>query len=313
MLVKSLLDRRSERRENEQELKPHLNCEKSQFLLSYKGRFILNSEDGCCFAGDQINRWPELSDLELTSKWDSCHIYLGEHETRQYFVIQLNQLPSGIPEQQLFDLRALSFISSPFELEILHYAQGLINWHFTHRYCAKCGSSTMVTQVGHSRTCNNGTCGKEHFPRIEPAVIFLVETKINNTPHVLLARQANWPDKRYSILAGFTEHGESLEVAVKREAFEEVGLKVKNIQYQGSQPWPFPASLMLGFTCETNDQNIRLIDQELESAIWLSAEEITEKVKSKEILMPYSVSISWHILDQWFKAQSGISLKNLTN
>ncbi len=304
MLIQSSLNRRGEIRQDQQRVEGWFTSDNSKILIAYKGKFVCDNNKPAYFSYIQL--------CELGYETEHLEkIYLGEDEHVHYFVISIDQLVAALEELQILDLRTAALSAELFDISSLFYSQGLINWHFTHGYCAKCGSKTESSQAGHSRDCLNNECGKQHFPRIEPAVIFSIETFIDGVPHLLLARQPSWPEKRYSVLAGFAEHGESLELAVEREAMEEVGIQVANIQYIQSQPWPFPASLMLGFHCETKQHEINLIDQELEIADWFSAADIKAKLKSGELLMPFSVSISWHLIDLWYKKQTGQTLKTV--
>jgi NAD+ diphosphatase len=323
MNPKYQLNRRSENRNDNALIATIATRKTSRMLISHKGKFA-------CYDGKPLFLMlSQVSELKLKSAQTVKQagfemLYLGDFEnspdlsteTTHYFCANFQHEPcldhpilNSVAQWQ--ELRAISQSLSQLEFGQLFYAQGLINWHFSHQFCAKCGARTKLASSGHSRICNNEHCAKEHFPRIEPAVIFSIETVIDGVPKLLLARQENWPDKRYSVLAGFAEHGESLELAVKREAYEEVGLSVNNIQYHSSQPWPFPASLMLGFHCETNEHDICLIDQELEQAHWYSAKEIKTAVESNQLLMPFSISISWQLVDHWYKNQTGEPLKSI--
>jgi len=311
MHITQMLNRRGETRNDDQKIALLFEHESSQILLSHKGKFLFCDNKPCHYSYRQLTK---IDPSFVSIKSDDSRIskiYLGEHRNSHYFVLQLSELYTAFETMQLVDLRSAALSSEIFDIGALFYSQGLINWHFNHTFCAKCGARSKMAHSGHSRICQNKSCGKEHFPRIEPAVIFSVQTEIDGTAKILLARQANWPEKRYSVIAGFAEHGETLEHAVQREALEEVGINVTNVKYISSQPWPFPASLMIGFTCETKEHDIRLVDQELEHAEWFSAEEVKTAVKNGDLLMPFSVSISWHLVDQWYQQQTGQSLKSI--
>ena len=165
------------------------------------------------------------------------------------------------------DLRLIGSLLRRGDVELLAYARGMLYWHRHHRFCAGCGKPTKPRQGGHQRICEG--CSKEHFPRTDPAIMSLV----CHEDRCLLARQASFPSGMYSVLAGFVEPGESLEDAVARETLEEVGLEVTDIRYERSQPWPFPASLMLGFTARAVSEQIQL-DDELEDARWFTADQL---------------------------------------
>lgn len=310
MQSKSALNRRGEIRHDASQIDQLFVEPNTRILLSYKGGFFCKDGNAHYFSFEQLIAMDEKIESSLCSiDHPMQKIYLGEHQQSHYFVVQTVQLYQELEQMQLLDLRTAALSAELFDIGSLFYSQGLINWHFSHAFCAKCGSKSEPAQSGHSRICTNPHCGREHFPRIEPAVIFSIVTSMDGVEKLLLARQANWPEKRFSVIAGFAEHGESLELAVAREAMEEVGLEVAKVEYISSQPWPFPASLMLGFTCETKQHDIRLIDQELEYAEWFSAQEMKTAIESGNLLMPFSVSISWHLVDRWYQSQMGHSLK----
>ena len=166
------------------------------------------------------------------------------------------------------DLRAIMAQLPPAEAEILAAARAIVGWHQTHGFCASCGKPTAIAQGGWQRRCP--TCGAQHFPRTDPVVIMLV-LRANS---VLLGRSPGWPDGTYSLLAGFMEPGETLEAAVRREVAEETGVSVGRVGYLASQPWPFPASLMLGCRAEALTDEISLDPVELQDARWLTREEV---------------------------------------
>ena len=178
---------------------------------------------------------------------------------------------------------------------LLTQAIALQNWHATHTHCPRCGALTRVAAAGHTRICVND--GSEHFPRTDPAVIMLV----HDQTRILLARSAAWPPRRVSILAGFVEAGESLEQAVAREVWEEVGVRVRDLRYLGSQPWPLPRSLMLGFFARADDgQEPRVDGEEIMSARWYTREELAAHTASGELLLPGRVSIARQLIERWY-------------
>jgi NAD+ diphosphatase len=174
-------------------------------------------------------------------------------------------------------------------------AVALSNWHSTHPRCARCGEPTRPATSGWCRRC--AVCGAEHYPRTDPAVIMAV---VDADDRILLGRQTVWPPRRYSTLAGFVEPGEALETAVRREVLEEAGVVVKEVVYQGSQPWPFPSSLMLGFTARATSTDVRVDGEEIAHARWWSREELAADVASGELLLPPGVSIARRLIEQWF-------------
>src|SRR5262249_53858810 len=150
------------------------------------------------------------------------------------------------------------------------YLMALLNWHRRHRFCANCGAPTNVVEGGFSRKCPN--CGASHFPRTDPVVIMLVE----HDRRLLLGRRPVWPESRYSILAGFVSRGETLEEAVIREVREESGIEAYDARYVASQPWPFPSSLMLGFSARADGGEPTARDGELEDVRWFTLDQIRE-------------------------------------
>ncbi len=179
---------------------------------------------------------------------------------------------------------------------LLTQAVALANWHATHTHCPRDGTPTEPVSAGHSRRCP--TDGSEHFPRVDPAVIMLVT---DDDDRCLLARNRRWPPRRVSILAGFVEPGESVEQAVIREVSEETGLAVSDIRYVGSQPWPMPQSLMLGFRARAHGtQEIRVDEEEIAEARWFTREQLRAAVPAGEVLLPPPVSIAHRIIESWY-------------
>jgi NAD+ diphosphatase len=182
------------------------------------------------------------------------------------------------------------------DVGLMTHAVGLGNWHAVHTHCPRCGAVTVPEQSGHSRRCP--VDGSEHFPRLDPAVIMLVT---DPDDRCLLARNAQWPQRRVSILAGFVEPGESAEQAVAREVLEETGISVDGVRYVGSQPWPMPHSLMLGFRARaTGSLEIVVDSEEIAEAHWFSRDELRASVASGEIKLPPPVSIAHRIIESWY-------------
>jgi len=178
------------------------------------------------------------------------------------------------------------------------HAVALANWHATHTHCPRCGAVTEPILAGHARRCP--VDGSEHFPRVDPAVIMLVT---DDNDRCLLARNRAWPPGRVSILAGFVEPGESLEQAVIREVGEETGLRASGIRYVGSQPWPMPRSLMLGFVADARgEQEIVVDEEEIAEARWFTREQLLAAVSAREVLLPPPVSIAHRIIESWYGA-----------
>jgi NAD+ diphosphatase len=228
-------------------------------------------------------------------------ILLGHHQGAACVLLDFPSEPAGIPPGTAFEeLRPLLALLSAEEAVILSCARALVVWRARHLHCGVCGSPTEPRQAGHALRCTSSACGADFFPRIDPAVIVIV----HDGHRALLGRQASWPKGRYSALAGFVEPGESLEDAVVREVAEETGIRVTETHYFASQPWPFPASLMVGFHAEAQHSAVRL-DEELEDARWFSSEEIAA---SPAALLPAPYTIARRLLDAWYLKVTGQAL-----
>jgi NAD+ diphosphatase len=186
-------------------------------------------------------------------------------------------------------LRDLAPMLSQAEGGMVAHAVGLLNWHRRHRFCANCGAPSEAREAGHVRECP--ACGTQHHPRTDPVVIMLV----TDGDRALLGRQAQWPAGRYSALAGFVEPGESLEEAVAREVREETGVRVDDVSYRSSQPWPFPTSLMLGFSARWAGGEPVVRDGELEDVGWFTRQAIVDG----DVLLPPPTAIARRLIDEW--------------
>lgn len=206
----------------------------------------------------------------LLAQSSEC-VFLGVVGDIGYFGLDLSPVEGGEKGPSLGcgefrSLRSLGPQLPSFEAGLLSYTRGLLHWHSRHRHCAACGSPTRSADGGHIRQCSSATCGTQHFPRTDPAVIMLVTDR----DRCLLGRQPSWPAGLYSCLAGFVEPGETLESAVIREVLEEAGVEIAAPRYHASQPWPFPASLMIGFTATAIGGTPRADGVELEDVGWFS-------------------------------------------
>ena len=217
--------------------------------------------------------------------------YLGRESGDHWFA----QVVDAPPRGKLAGLRESAEFLDARDAGLFVHAVALMNWHATHTHCPRCGAPTEIRQGGHVRVCP--TDGSEHFPRTDPAVIMLITDPVGE--RALLGRQPAWPSGRYSCLAGFVEPGESAEQAVIRESAEEASVTVTSPRYLGSQPWPFPASLMLAFRCTADpDEVIDVSLDELEDARWFSREEVRAGAASGS-MVPGSVSIARGLIDDW--------------
>ncbi len=239
-------------------------------------------------------------------------IYLGHADSQPMFAADLEGiteqrlseiLQHAAPGSEMVDLRRIGSLLGPRDGSILAYARGMAYWHQQHGFCSRCGHPTHSRRGGHMRFC--GSCDKEIFPRIDPAVIMLVEQNnpADGVARCLLGRHQDLPQQMYSTLAGYLDPGESLEQAVIREVFEEAGLRVFEPAYMASQPWPFPASMMLGFRAKTDDTNIVVALDELEDARWFTRNEVKNfgdfGDSDSPIVLPRADSIARMLIDAW--------------
>ncbi len=217
-----------------------------------------------------------------------------------HFAVDLSHLPvetliARYSGGALMDLRDSVQLVPAHEAAILAYARGLMYWHQKNRYCAACGHKSKARRAGHERACTNPACGAVHFPRTDSAVIVLV----HDGDYCLLCRQSHWPTGMHSTLAGFLEPGESLEETVAREIFEESGVYVSDVRYHSSQPWPFPASIMVGFMAKAESREITVDDKELEYAHWYERDWLRNVVDSDAFRMPGEYSIARRLIGDW--------------
>lgn len=229
-------------------------------------------------------------------------VLLGQFDGRVYFAVDVpgDEPPLLFDDARFEDLRMIGAQLPAQEAGVLAYARGLLYWRHRHRWCGVCGAANRSTSAGHVMTCTRADCATDHFPRIDPAIIVLV----TDGERALLGRQASWPPGRYSTIAGFVEPGESLEDAVAREVLEETGVTVLESDYHSSQPWPFPASLMIGFTSRASGEAQPRADEELEDVRWFTREEIA----SGHPGLPPPQSVSFRLIEDWYDSGAAVPL-----
>jgi NAD+ diphosphatase len=218
-------------------------------------------------------------------------IFLGEQSGVAHFAVLLEE-PL---EETWANLRLVGPALSTADTSLLVHAVALAEWHRAHRFCPRCGSSLTAAAAGHVLSCPG--CGRQHFPRTDPAVIMLVT---DGEDRALLGRQPGWPEGRYSTLAGFVDPGESLEDAVRREVAEEVGIEIGEVTYLGNQPWPFPASLMVGFFARALTAEIQVDEDEISDARWFTREQMLAEAEAGTLLLPGGISISRTLVETWY-------------
>ncbi len=210
---------------------------------------------------------------------------------------------AGIDAAKRIDLRTAAATWPVREATAFAQARAVLHWRARHRFCGACGGALAYERAGWLGRCTQ--CGIEHYPRTDPAVIVAV----SDGARLLLGRQAGWPARRYSTLAGFVEPGETLEQTVVREVFEESGVRVRGCRYLASQPWPFPSSLMLGFVAEAEPDEPRANDEELEDARWFTRDEVGAALRGETrdagLLLSPRLSISRWLVECWYRERRG--------
>ena len=289
------LERMSERRADGDWLRQAMEAADAVIVPVWKTSNLVVTIDG-------TSRAVRLSVRELSGVLgDGIEpVFLGYREGAPHFAVDLSHIPDPLALPALngrgafTDIRDVSLDMPREEGGLLAYSRALFHWHRTHRYCGRCGAPTEARDAGHMRQCTSPDCRAQHFPRTDMAVIMLV----SRGDHVLLGRKPDWPEGRFSVLAGFVEPGETLEAAVAREVMEEAGVAVTDVRYHSSQPWPFPANLMLGFFARTETEALQRNDAELAEARWFHRDELIEEARAYAE-RPHSVSIARRLMAEW--------------
>jgi NAD+ diphosphatase len=230
-------------------------------------------------------------------------IFLGTMDEVSYFALDVTGFDLGERNMgEFLDLRQVGALLFAREGSLLAYARGMTYWHRRHRFCGACGNPTTSGKAGHERVCVNEDCATTHFPRTDPAVIMLV----THGDYCLLGRGAHFPRGMHSTLAGFVEPGESFEDAVAREVLEEVRVRVSDVIYQSSQPWPFPASVMIGFRATADSMEFEVNRDELESAQWYHRSDLQPERLPQDgsFFLPRKDSIARRLIEDWLAGSS---------
>lgn len=299
------LDRLVERRDDAEWVESALVGDDAHYVPLWRSRSLLESTDDGTIA---VYLHPgELEQLDLIQP----PTLLGTDDKRTYFAVsvtdgQRDTILEKRPWAEFADLRRYSIDMDAKHAGILAYAKALHYWQHRHGFCGVCGSPTLLRSAGHRMVCSNQECGRQSFPRIDPAIIVLV----TQGDACLLGRNARWPAKRFSTLAGFVEPGESLEDAVAREVYEESSVTLEEISYVSSQPWPFPASSMCGFYAEASSRDMQT-SEELEELRWFTPDDLVKAVMAGDVLLSPPVSIAFQLLAGWFRQQGGGELETV--
>lgn len=269
----------------------HLRSDEAYLQSSWPNALVLqfNSEK---FAS-QSNQLTFVKGASLGEYDSQIDYFLGVKDGENFFLRHLND---ETLTSEFKSLRAIGSFLSPRDIGLAVHAQGLANWHSKHPRCSLCGGPTVIVLAGAVRRCP--TDQSEHYPRTDSAIIVLIK---NDKDQILLGRQKVWPKYRFSTFAGFVEPGESFEHCVIREVREEAGVELTKINYLGSQPWPFPASLMIAFEAITNTPELARPDgDEIEEIRWFSREDMKSAILDKSLILPFEISVARQMINAWY-------------
>jgi len=286
------LDRASHLRDQSARL---IRGDTAQLLPFREGKPLVSMGDG----------WPQLGWLpplrEVVKEAKEPPVFLGLYGDAPSFAADYSHLPKERLERRFIagakfiDLRSISGEISPGDATIAATAKGVLGWHATHSFCARCGAPSEIEDGGWRRRCPD--CDARHFPRLDPVVIMLIVHR----DRILVGRQYDWPEGLYSLLAGYMEPGETIEDAVRRETMEEAGIRIGRVRYLACQPWPFPSSLMLGCLAEALNDEIAVDTQEIEDAIWVQTFEMPDILAGKHMTLaaPRPDAIARALISSW--------------
>jgi NAD+ diphosphatase len=229
-------------------------------------------------------------------------VLLGERDGHSWFALLVDPAEAPGDRGEWVGIRAVlpALAEDAADAPLVFHAVGMAEWHWATRFCPWCGGTLEPRMAGAELVCTR--CGKAQFPRTDPAVIMAITYGEPGATdeRLLLGRQGSWPAGRYSTLAGFLEPGETLEDAVRREVWEEVGVRVGEVTYFGNQPWPLPASLMLGFQARAETLDINVDGKEIEDARWFTRATMRAQAEAGDLVLPGGVSISRSLVEHWY-------------
>ncbi len=295
----SPLDRVSHRRDDAAWVAAALAGPSSRWVPVWRGRTLV-LQDPHVVRARMLDAAEAVPFRDAGGPW----AMLGLHRGETLFAVDASSVEDPTPllppdNAGFADLRTLAGLLPLHDAAILAHARGLMHWRMRHRFCANCGAETAPASAGNTTRCT--ACGTQHFPRTDPAVIMLV----THGERALLGHSPRFPlPTMYSTLAGFVEPGESLEEAVAREVLEEAGVHVGAVTYHSSQPWPFPASIMLGFHAEATSTAITIDQDEISDARWFSRAEVADP-EAHGFTVPRGDSIARRLIEDWLGAGDG--------
>ena len=280
-------------------------------ILAGLDPLITNADDSasslgwltCDLASELVETEPELSTLLGINAQGNPLVAWNVKGNARHGSDQISDAKASQLGIQLCDARESAMLISGAETGILAQARANLGWHTTHQFCARCGDPTEIRRGGLMRQCTG--CNAEHFPRTDPVII----TVVTDGDRCILGQSAGRLSamKMYSALAGFMDHGESMEEAVRREVQEEAGITVGRVEYHSTQPWPFPSSLMIGSHCEALTTDIDMDDFEMTDVRWWEREEVLLALaeKSQSLRVPGPIAIAHHLIKAWATGKSG--------
>jgi len=303
------LDRASESRKDRDWLRQQWTRQHCRVFILRDDKSLMRWR-GVDAATPEAIHLPQAETVDLIEEFEHL-VFLGFDQSGPLFALDVSAheddaLQSCLTGREFIDLRDVAWRRDAQDAAQLAYARGLVFWNRHHRYCGLCGSPTRSEYGGHMRRCTDSSCARMHFPRTDPAVIMLIEDRSNpDRPRCLLARNSRFPNRMMSTLAGFVDPLESLEETVARESFEECGIRVDKIEYQASQPWPFPSSIMLGFRARALNQDIVVDGVEIDEAHWFEAEQLREFGEWGDggdyYCLPRRDSIARYLVESWMQ------------